>query len=185
MFAYPDAARHRLGVNYQFLPTNAPKGPPVYCPTERDGAMNFTANYGGDPNYVGTKLKPVRFQLSNAGVWSEQGREEEKKEEPPHAQYLDARPIAFSSETTPEDFFQATALWKIISKQDGGAAGTRFVENVAAHAAEVTHQWLREEVYGMFYVLYHFHFPPIGPNLQSFGPFQTIPSSLSASAGEM
>ncbi len=32
MFAYPDAQRYRLGVNYQFLPTNAATSP-VYCPT--------------------------------------------------------------------------------------------------------------------------------------------------------
>lgn len=45
MFAYPDAVRYRLGVNYQFLPTNAAKSP-AYCPIERDGFMNFTQNYG-------------------------------------------------------------------------------------------------------------------------------------------
>lgn len=43
MFAYPDAARYRLGINYQFLPTNVAKSH-VYCPTERDGLMNFTKN---------------------------------------------------------------------------------------------------------------------------------------------
>lgn len=45
MFAYPDAARYRLGINYQFLPTNAAKSE-VYCPIERDGFMNFTKNMG-------------------------------------------------------------------------------------------------------------------------------------------
>ena len=44
MFAYPDASRYRLGVNYQFLPTNAAKSE-VNCPIERDGFMNFTSNY--------------------------------------------------------------------------------------------------------------------------------------------
>lgn len=31
LFAYPDAARYHLGVNYQQLPTNAAKAQ-VYCP---------------------------------------------------------------------------------------------------------------------------------------------------------
>ncbi|GAD98054.1 catalase, putative, partial [Paecilomyces variotii No. 5] len=51
MFAYPDAARYRLGVNYQHLPTNHARVP-IYCPFQRDGFMNFTDNYGDDPNYV-------------------------------------------------------------------------------------------------------------------------------------
>ncbi|KAK7413961.1 catalase A [Neonectria punicea] len=51
MFAYPDAARYRLGVNYQHLPCNRPVCP-VYSPYQRDGLMNATENYGSDPNYV-------------------------------------------------------------------------------------------------------------------------------------
>lgn len=65
MFAYPDASRYRLGVNYQFLPTNAAKTP-VYRPLERDGLMNFTSNYGADLNYLGTRLMPVNFSTRNA-----------------------------------------------------------------------------------------------------------------------
>lgn len=60
MFAYPDAARYGLGTNYQFLPTNAAKSP-VYCPCQRDGSMNFTSNYGSDPNYVRSSIFPIKF----------------------------------------------------------------------------------------------------------------------------
>ena len=49
-----------VSASYQFLPTNAPKAP-VYCPIERDRFMNFTKNYGTDPNYIATQLKPVKF----------------------------------------------------------------------------------------------------------------------------
>ena len=52
MFAYNDAARYRLGVNYQQLPCNKPVSA-VYSPYQRDGFMTFGDNYGGDPNYVG------------------------------------------------------------------------------------------------------------------------------------
>ena len=47
-------------MNYQYLPINAPKSH-VYCPIERDGRMNYTSNYGKDPNYIGTSLLPMRF----------------------------------------------------------------------------------------------------------------------------
>lgn len=49
VFAYPDAQRHRLGVNYQQLEVNAPQ-----CPVHthyRDGAMRTDANGGDAKNY--------------------------------------------------------------------------------------------------------------------------------------
>lgn len=56
MFAYPDAQRYRLGVNYTQLPSNQPIAP-VYAPYERD-SITVTKNYGGDPNYVRSTLSP-------------------------------------------------------------------------------------------------------------------------------
>jgi catalase len=49
MFSYPDAARYRVGTNYQQLPCN--RALHVYAPFLRDGAMTINGNYGGDPNY--------------------------------------------------------------------------------------------------------------------------------------
>ncbi|MDR0940824.1 MAG: catalase [Bacteroidales bacterium] len=49
LFAYTDAQRYRLGVNFESLPVNAP-----HCPVHnyhRDGAMRFDSNGGGTPNY--------------------------------------------------------------------------------------------------------------------------------------
>ena len=57
MFAYPDAQRYRLGVNYTQLPPNRAICP-VYHPFERDGMGTITRNYGGDPNYVRSSLSP-------------------------------------------------------------------------------------------------------------------------------
>ncbi|CAG7917321.1 unnamed protein product [Penicillium olsonii] len=51
MFAYPDAQRYRLGVNYTQLPPNRAICP-VHHPFERDGSATITRNYGGEPNYV-------------------------------------------------------------------------------------------------------------------------------------
>ena len=49
LLSYPDAHRHRMGVNYDLLPVNAPK-----CPVHayhRDGALRFDNNGGASPNY--------------------------------------------------------------------------------------------------------------------------------------
>ncbi|OBT88506.1 hypothetical protein VE02_03440 [Pseudogymnoascus sp. 03VT05] len=62
MFAYPDAARYRLGVNYQQLLCNSPVAP-VYSPYQRDGASRHDTNYGRDPNYVNASLKTVNFKV--------------------------------------------------------------------------------------------------------------------------
>ncbi|EXJ71410.1 catalase [Cladophialophora psammophila CBS 110553] len=153
MFAYPDAARYRLGVNYQFLPTNAAK-PKVYCPIERDGFMNFTPNYGIDPNYVGTKLKPVKFsdRTSSAKVTSTDFTAVQQMDQlslgHPDEVQIPSPISAFTQVNDQKDFEQATALWKIMEKQEGAQA--RFVDNVAAHASDVKEKWLREEVYAMF-----------------------------------
>ena len=49
VLSYPDAQRHRLGVNYQSLPVNAPRCPVMHY--HRDGAMRFDGNGGGSVNY--------------------------------------------------------------------------------------------------------------------------------------
>ncbi|XXG94997.1 hypothetical protein Hte_001257 [Hypoxylon texense] len=152
MFAYPDAARYRLGANYQFLPTNAAKSE-VYCPIERDGPMNFTANYGGDPNYIGTKVKPVRF-LSTGQDGRAQIRPQDNVDGSSTPRRLDQvatdslLPVVFSSEVTDRDFEQPRALWKVMGKQEG--AQERFVDNVSAHLSAAHTKWIRDETYAMF-----------------------------------
>lgn len=153
MFAYPDAARYRLGVNYQFLPTNAARSE-VYCPIERDGFMNFTKNYGADPNYVGTKLNPVKFvdTKSQITAGTEKANQSSSSSEITPLKTLDhaqiTTPIAAFTTVTDKDFEQPRALWHIMEKQDG--AQLRFVHNVAAHVSGVSEAWLREGVYGKF-----------------------------------
>ncbi|KFY95416.1 hypothetical protein V500_02782, partial [Pseudogymnoascus sp. VKM F-4518 (FW-2643)] len=49
LFSYPDTHRHRLGVNYQQIPVNAPLH--AFNPFQRDGAMAVNGNYGANPNY--------------------------------------------------------------------------------------------------------------------------------------
>ncbi|MDR3232054.1 MAG: catalase [Planctomycetaceae bacterium] len=49
LFAYSDAARYRIGANFESLPVNAPK-----CPVhnyQRDGVLRFDGNGSGSVNY--------------------------------------------------------------------------------------------------------------------------------------
>ncbi len=51
IFAYADAHRYRLGVNYERLPINAPRATKVENTYQRDGYMRFDNNSGPGPNY--------------------------------------------------------------------------------------------------------------------------------------
>ena len=58
LFSYPDTHRHRLGVNYQQLPVNAPIVPVANF--QRDGAMAFN-NQGNRPNYQ-SSIQPLTYK---------------------------------------------------------------------------------------------------------------------------
>jgi catalase len=51
IFSYADASRYRLGANFERLPINCPHAAKVQNIYQRDGAMRFDENGGGDPNY--------------------------------------------------------------------------------------------------------------------------------------
>lgn len=136
MFAYPDAARYRLGTNYQMLPTNHAKSP-VHCPYQRDGFMNFTDNYNDQPNYVGSQLKPMTFKAGGAPC----GRLSTLTE---HEKWT-GEVLSYTSSVTALDFEQATALWKVIGREHGHQE--RFISNVAASISGVTDRRLRSAVY--------------------------------------
>ncbi|KAN0096527.1 catalase [Hyaloscypha variabilis] len=111
MFSYPDAARYRLGANYQQLPTNAALSP-VYSPFQRDGFANFKGNYGPDPNYVGSTLRTLRYKGGQTS----------------HDEWV-GKIADYSSEIVDDDFAQATALWEVFGKHPGQQKA--FVSNVA------------------------------------------------------
>ena len=141
LFAYPDAARYRLGVNYQQLPTNAAKSP-VYCPFQRDGHMRFDNNYGADPNYVGSSLQPTKFypevkatQPSALSLHTD------------HEKWV-GEVLSYTSQVTDEDFVQPAALWEVIGREAGHQE--RLIGNVAAHLQGVKNADLRSAVYGTF-----------------------------------
>uniref|UniRef100_A0A0B7KRB5 Catalase core domain-containing protein n=2 Tax=Bionectria ochroleuca TaxID=29856 RepID=A0A0B7KRB5_BIOOC len=139
MFAYPDAARYRLGTNYQMLPTNHAKVP-VHCPYQRDGFMNFTNNYNDEPNYVGSQLKPMAFKVGSRDSGSLSTFTEHER--------WTGQVLSYTSNVTALDFEQATSLWEVIGREHGHQE--RFISNVAAHIAGVTDSRLRSAVYQLF-----------------------------------
>ncbi|PHH74302.1 hypothetical protein CDD82_5015 [Ophiocordyceps australis] len=138
MFAYPDAARYRLGVNYQQLPTNHAVVP-IYSPFQRDGFMNATPNYGGDPNYVGSMLKPTTFLDSNQAARISTITE--------HQKWV-GQVSTYTTEIAPEDFEQAKGLWDVLGRDPGHQ--DRFVGNVADNVSRVTNNELRAKVFELF-----------------------------------
>ncbi|KAF3913436.1 Catalase [Orbilia brochopaga] len=136
MFAYNDAARYRLGVNYQQLPCNKAVSR-VYCPYQRDGFMTFTDNYGGDPNYVGSDLKPIRF-AGNAGTNVYITDDHEK---------WVGQVVGFTSKVVEDDFVQARAFWEVLGKQDGQREHLTY--NVASHLSGA-HPQVRAKALEMF-----------------------------------
>ena len=141
MFSYPDAARYRLGTNYQQLPTNAAKAP-VYCPYQRDGHMNFSDNYGADPNYVGSSLQPITYYQDVKGQAPQAVSTLTE-----HEKWV-GQVSNFQYGVYEDDFEQAAGLWKVIGKEPGHQE--RFFGNVAVHLRQVKSSGLREAVYGKF-----------------------------------
>ncbi|MFB5650634.1 catalase [Leptospira wolffii] len=99
LFAYPDAQRYRLGVQYQHLPVNRPKNQ-VYV-YHRDGSAKFQ-NDGAYDNY-----EPNGFEGPN---------QEESYAEPPLRISGDAN--RYDSHTDNDDFTQAGDLYRLMSPEE-------------------------------------------------------------------
>ncbi|KAG8695240.1 hypothetical protein FRC08_007948, partial [Ceratobasidium sp. 394] len=111
LFSYPDTHRHRLGVNYQQIPVNAP-----LCPVanfQRGGFMNVVSQ-GARPNYQ-SSIAPLTYKKSHVTV--------------EHESFVGSA-VSDLSEMTELDFEQPRALWLKVFKKD---AQDRFVKNVAGH----------------------------------------------------
>ncbi|KAF5626139.1 catalase isozyme P [Fusarium sp. NRRL 52700] len=119
MFSYPDAHRYRVGPNYFQLPCNKPINK-VYAPYVRDGPGTINGNYGGDPDYVGSELRPVstskRVQVPTHEDWS-------------------GHVTAFATSITDKDFEQPRALWKIICKEPKGKE--QFLHNILPTLSDI------------------------------------------------
>lgn len=109
LFAYPDAHRYRLGVNYQALPVNRPQS--AVNSYHRDGSMRFDGNGGRQDNY-----EPNGF---NGPV------QDARLREPPLA--LSGAVDRYDSHKDNDDFTQAGNLYRILSETERD----RLTSNIA------------------------------------------------------
>lgn len=129
IFSYPDAHRYRVGPNYFQLPPNRPTNQ-TYAPYVRDGTGTMNGNYGGDPDYVFSELRPVtqskRVQMPTHELWT-------------------GHVTAFATSVTDKDFEQARDLWRIICNEPNGKE--QFLHNIIPTFQDVPDK-LKQEVLG-------------------------------------
>jgi catalase len=120
LFSYPDAHRHRIGVNYQQLPVNQPRVPYRMANFQRDGQMAFY-NQGSRPNYL-SSIEPIGFRKRAVNLDEVHGK-------------FTGEAVTFLSEIRPEDFNAPRALWEKVF--DDGAKD-RFISNISGHMENCT-----------------------------------------------
>jgi len=126
LFSYPDTHRHRLGVNYQQLPVNAPIVP--IANFQRDGFATFN-NQGARPNYQ-SSITPLSYNGKKGAM---EGTAKDYLRDAKHENWVGG---AFRdlSEITELDFEQPRALW---TKVFDDTAKDHYVSNVAGHLGGV------------------------------------------------
>lgn len=104
--------------------------------------MRFDHNYGGDPNYVGSSIKPTKFY-------------QDVKGSNPGALYLHTdhekwagEVSAYSSEITDADFVQPAALWEVIGRDPGHQ--DRLIGNLVSSVKTIQYPELRQAVYSKY-----------------------------------
>ncbi|KAI1206978.1 catalase-like domain-containing protein [Annulohypoxylon truncatum] len=117
LFSYPDTHRHRIGVNYQQLPVNAPRTGFMFGNFQRDGSMAFY-NQGARPNYL-SSIDPIQFRDRSVDLDKTHG-------------HFTGEAITFLSEIRPEDFNAPRALYRKVWDEP---ARERFIGNVAGKMA--------------------------------------------------
>jgi catalase len=101
--------------------------------------MNFTKNYGEDPNYVRASIKPTHFYKG--------GNKPNFTTVTEHEKWV-GEVSSFTSEVTDEDFVQPRGLWEVLGRTPGQQES--FVKIISGHIAGVTEKDMRTAVYDMF-----------------------------------
>ncbi|GAA5812941.1 hypothetical protein MFLAVUS_006402 [Mucor flavus] len=117
LFSYPDTHRHRLGVNYQQIPVNAPKV--AVKNYQRDGLMQVNGNGGGGPNY-GPNSHNGPAQNNIVGTTFA-------------AAEVEGLIGRHSFQLVDDDFVQPGNLFRLMSEEDKND----LAENIAGHMATV------------------------------------------------
>ncbi len=104
--------------------------------------MRFDDNYGGDPNYVGSSIKPTKFYQDEKGVSAASLALHTEHEK------WAGEVAAYASEIQDEDFVQPAQLWEVIGRDPGHQ--DRVIENLVGSIKGVKYPQLRKGVYGEF-----------------------------------
>ncbi|OBT55259.1 catalase [Pseudogymnoascus sp. 24MN13] len=131
LFSYPDTHRHRLGVNYQQIPVNAPLH--AFNPFQRDGAMAVNGNYGANPNYP-SSYRTLTYK-QHSPITND-----------PHQKWS-AQAVMHLNEVVAEDYVQAKGLWDVLGRTEGQQAN--FIGNVSGHLSAARED-TRQRTYEMF-----------------------------------
>ncbi|KAK2048164.1 catalase [Colletotrichum somersetense] len=124
MFSYPDAARYRVGPNYQQLPCNRALN--VYSPYQRDGPMRVDGNYGPDPDYVRSSFRKIKSGPADVV----------------HEEWV-GRVQAYTSDVTEEDWEQPRMLWKIFKEQGEDKV---LIHNLSMHINKAVPEVQKEAI---------------------------------------
>jgi catalase len=124
MFSYPDAARYRVGPNYQQLPCNAAKH--VYSPYQRDGPMRLDGNYGADPDYVRSSFRKMTMGPGDVA----------------HDKWVGEVSL-YSSQVTDDDFEQPKNLWALFKKWE---VDENFISNLSGHLKKALPEVQKETI---------------------------------------
>lgn len=104
--------------------------------------MRFDGNYGGDPNYVNSSLKPTKFYPEVKGI-----KPQAVSLHTEHEKWV-GEVTTYTSHITDEDFVQPAALWKVIGRESGHQ--DRTIANIVSSLKGVKSASLRNEVYGWY-----------------------------------
>ncbi|OTA60873.1 putative catalase Cat [Hypoxylon sp. EC38] len=132
MFAYPDAQRYRLGVNYQQLPAN--RSEHTFNPLLRDGAATSTTNYGGLPGHV-SDYYPMTFH-------------EPKESDTEFDSWVAKVSSKAWLQTNELDYKFPREFWNILPTLRSPEFQNTIVVNMS-HSVAQTHEEIRERVYSM------------------------------------
>ena len=132
LFSYPDAHRHRVGVNYQQLPVNDSKTSHRVANFQRDGNMAFY-NQGSRPNYL-SSIEPIHFRERKVDLDEVHG-------------HFTSNAVTFLSEIRPEDFNASRALWEKVYDEK---ARQRFINNVSGHMSACTKEEILKRQIAIF-----------------------------------
>ncbi|KAL4080050.1 catalase-like domain-containing protein [Scleroderma yunnanense] len=126
LFSYPDTHRHRLGVNYNQIPVNAPRV--LVANFQRDGFMTIN-NQGTRPNYQ-SSIVPLTY-VHNKGTLMVNAQDDERAAK--HETWVGGAFLDLS-EVTELDFEQPRTLYRQVMND---IDRDHLVSNIASHLGGV------------------------------------------------